>query len=141
MYRKITAFLLVVMAVLLGGLSMARAESQAVNLVTTEATGTYLVDAKGMTLYFFTKDTPGQSACTGECLVKWPPLQAEAVTVGQGLEGKDFGRLARDGAKQVTYRGYPLYYFFKDEQAGDRKGQGVNNVWYVIDPATFPPTK
>jgi hypothetical protein len=24
-------------------------------------------------------------------------------------------------------------------ESGDAKGQGVDNVWYVIDPANFPP--
>ena len=79
--------------------------------------------------------------CTGECLGKWPPLMSEGVTAGTGLEAKDFGTLARDDGKQATYRGYPLYYFFKDANAGDTNGQGVAGVWFVIDPANFPPKK
>ena len=43
-----------------------------------------------------------------------------------------------DGKKQTTFRGYPLYYWAGDKAPGDTKGQGVNNVWYVIDPAKFP---
>jgi alpha-glucoside transport system substrate-binding protein len=40
---------------------------------------------------------------------------------------------------QTTYKGWPLYYFVNDQAAGDTLGQGVNNVWFVIDPANFPP--
>ena len=36
---------------------------------------------------------------------------------------------------QVTYNGWPLYYYIKDEQAGDTVGQQVGDVWYVISPA------
>lgn len=34
--------------------------------------GHYLTDAKGKTLYWFKKDVPGMSACSGPCLEKWP---------------------------------------------------------------------
>jgi predicted lipoprotein with Yx(FWY)xxD motif len=32
------------------------------------------------------------------------------------------------------YKGMPLYFFFKDANAGDTTGQGINNVWYVVAP-------
>lgn len=35
---------------------------------------------------------------------------------------------------QVTYNGWPLYYFARDKQAGDTTGQGVGQVWYVVSP-------
>ncbi|HEV2713940.1 MAG TPA: hypothetical protein VGU64_01670, partial [Terriglobales bacterium] len=38
--------------------------------------GKALVDAKGMTLYVFEKDTPGKSNCNGPCATNWPPLTA-----------------------------------------------------------------
>ena len=31
------------------------------------------VNAKGMTLYTFDKDTPGKSVCNGQCATNWPP--------------------------------------------------------------------
>ncbi|MGW8323142.1 MAG: hypothetical protein ACWGSD_16460, partial [Thermodesulfobacteriota bacterium] len=43
-----------------------------------------------------------------------------------------------DGTKQSTFRGYPLYYWSGDEKEGDTNGQGVKNVWFVIDPGNFP---
>ena len=38
--------------------------------------GTVLTTASGLTLYRFTEDTPGTSACTGACAKIWPPLLA-----------------------------------------------------------------
>ena len=39
-----------------------------------------LVDARGMTVYTFDKDTTnsGKSACNGPCAVMWPPVAADA---------------------------------------------------------------
>ncbi|WP_425423161.1 hypothetical protein [Siminovitchia fordii] len=39
-------------------------------------------------------------------------------------------------AEQVTYKGYPLYYFAKDQNKGDVNGQGVKDVWYLINKDT-----
>ncbi|QOX80013.1 hypothetical protein FY034_14075 [Trichlorobacter lovleyi] len=97
--------------------------------------GKYLTDEKGMTLYLFKKDTAGTSACAGPCVEKWPLFSAESVTVPAGVQAGDFGTIVRaDGKKQTTYKGLPLYYFFKDLKPGDTAGQGVNNVWYVVAP-------
>jgi predicted lipoprotein with Yx(FWY)xxD motif len=99
--------------------------------------GDYLVDAKGMTLYLFTKDTAGVSNCSGGCLKAWPPLVATGdLVAGPGVTGK-LGTITRsDGTKQVTYNDMPLYYWASDMKPGDITGQGVGGVWYVV-----PPTK
>ncbi len=111
-----------------------------VKLMAKKGAGRYLVDAKGMSLYYFKKDSPGKSACAGECLAKWPVFYAEKITVPKRVKGKDFGEITRDdGKKQTTYKGMPLYYFFKDAKPGDMLGEGVNNVWYVVYPAKFKP--
>ena len=95
--------------------------------------GKYLTDGAGRTLYLFKKDTAGQSACAGECLAKWPAYLADGAP--KGIDAKDLGTITRaDGAKQSTYKGQPLYYFAADQAAGDAKGQGVKEVWYVVAP-------
>lgn len=106
-----------------------------VQIVTKEGLGSFLADSKGMTLYYFKKDTPGKSVCVGPCLEKWPIFYAEKVGVTEPLKVGDFGMITRDdGKKQSTYKGLPLYYFFKDKAAGEPNGQGVNDVWFVVKP-------
>ena len=95
--------------------------------------GDILVDGKGMTLYMFTADTGGTSACTGDCLASWPALAGESATPGTGLDTKDFTSITRDdGSKQVAFFGMPLYTFAGDKAAGDVAGQGVGDKWYVL---------
>ena len=40
---------------------------------------------------------------------------------------------------QTTFMGYPLYYYIKDKAPGDTTGQGVNSVWFVVNPGNFHP--
>jgi len=142
MYRKTIACLVAAMAMLVLGAVAARAAGPSVKVMKKDGVGSYLTDGKGMTLYYFAKDTPGKSACTGACLEKWPALMKGAsLSVTEGLDAKDFGAIANGGGQQVTFRGYPLYYFFKDAAPGDTKGHGVNDIWFVVDPAKFPPAK
>ena len=113
--------------------------SAAVDLKTASSSvGSIVVDAKGMSLYFFTKDTKdsGTSACTGSCLVQWPPMTtASGSPAAEGVTGKLGTISTPDGKKQVTLNGMPLYYFAKDAKPGDILGQGVGGVWYLSDPS------
>lgn len=95
--------------------------------------GSILVDGTGMTLYMFTKDSKDTSACTGQCLVAWPPLVG-VPTRGSGVDDSKLGSFTRqDGTVQATYNGWPLYYWKDDTKAGDVSGQNVNAVWFVLD--------
>jgi predicted lipoprotein with Yx(FWY)xxD motif len=115
------------------------ADHHAVKTANKEGVGKHLTDADGMSLYWFVKDSAGKSNCKGGCLEKWPAFYRAAIVPPAGVDASDFGTLTRDdGQKQTTFRGYPLYYFFKDKQAGDTNGQGIKNIWYLIDPAHFP---
>jgi len=92
--------------------------------------GSYLADAKGMTLYYFTKDVADMNSCTGDCLANWPVYSDDQLLVPAGFKGADFSSFVRkDGKKQVTYKGWPLYYFAKDQKPGDTFGEGVGKVW------------
>ena len=106
--------------------------------VSSSSAGQIVTDSKGMSLYFFTKDTKdsGTSACTGSCLVQWPPLTTTSGSpVAEGVTGKLGTITAPDGKKQVTLNGMPLYYYVKDTKPGDVLGQGVGGVWYLSDPS------
>ena len=101
--------------------------------------GDYLVDAKGMTLYYFTKDFAGKSSATAPVIANWPIFYAASIVVPSSLNASDFGTIAGfDGQMQTTYKGWPLYYYVKDLAAGDVLGQGVNGVWFVINPQSVP---
>ena len=111
----------------------------AVDLKTASSNaGNIVVDAKGMSVYFFTKDVKdsGTSACTGACLTAWPPVTTTAATpAAEGVTGTVGTITTPDGAKQLTLNGLPLYYFDQDKNPGDVLGQGVNDVWYLATPA------
>lgn len=100
--------------------------------------GTFFTDKNGRTLYFFTKDAENPNSCQEKCLSNWPIFYAEHLQIPGSLNPDDFSVLTRsDGAMQTTYKGFPLYYFVGDTGQGDIKGQNVNKVWFVINPATF----
>lgn len=120
--------------------TVALADHHAVKIDGKDGIGSYMTDAKGMALYWFKKDSIEKSVCAGDCLEKWPIFYRESVAATGGLSAGDFGTITRDdGQKQTTFRGYPLYYFFKDKAAGDASGHKIKDVWFVIDPANFPP--
>jgi predicted lipoprotein with Yx(FWY)xxD motif len=97
--------------------------------------GNILTDSKGMTLYTYTKDTPGTSVCYDQCAVNWPPLIVTGTpTAPDGVTGKLGTTTRKDGSMQVTYNDKPLYLFAGDTKTGDTTGQGVGNVWYVVNP-------
>lgn len=135
---KVTAFLFCLSLLILPGTALA--SHHAIKIAHKDGIGNFLTDAEGKTLYWFTKDSPQQSVCAGPCIEKWPIYYREKVAPPQGVPASDFATIHRaDGKPQTTFRGYPLYYWFMDAKPGDTGGQGLGKVWYVIDPANFPP--
>lgn len=96
--------------------------------------GSILVDADGMTLYLFEADTDGSSTCYDDCAASWPALIDDAPSAGAGVDESLLGTTERDdGQLQVTYGDQPLYSFASDQAPGDVEGQGVGDVWFVVD--------
>lgn len=92
-----------------------------------------LVGPNGMTLYTFDRDVTGsgKSVCNGPCATNWPPLMAADTGKASG----DYTIITRDdGKKQWAMKGKPLYYWVKDTKAGDKTGDGVQNVWHIVKP-------
>ena len=116
-----------------------------IQVLKKDKVGNYLADGKGMTLYYYTKDEPGVSRCTASCLQNWPAFYGDVnhLKVPTGFNKADFGTLKRDdiGKQQITYKGYPLYYYVPDQQKGDVNGQGVDGVWYIVNAETTFNTK
>jgi predicted lipoprotein with Yx(FWY)xxD motif len=103
--------------------------------------GSILTDPAGRTLYWYTKDTPGVSNCSGGCLTAWPAfISAANPTLPSGVPGKIATITRADGTIQATYDGMPLYYYSKDAKAGDVAGQSVGKVWFVVTPTAGPLT-
>jgi predicted lipoprotein with Yx(FWY)xxD motif len=107
--------------------------------------GTYVADADNRTLYLFTSDKQGQggtaaeSNCYDACAQAWPPLIAQGKPqVGDKLDSALVGTIQRkDGTMQVTYGGWPLYYFVQDQGPGQVAGQdkhGFGGEWYLVSP-------
>lgn len=102
--------------------------------------GSVLVDGQGRTLYLFEADKNGSSACSGSCAQAWPPLTSSGTPqAAGGAATNELGTIKRQGGQtQVTYHGFPLYYFMGDHKSGDTAGQGLDQFgarWYVLSPA------
>ncbi|GAB2788435.1 lipoprotein [Halomonas shantousis] len=135
-------------AMTVAGTALAQPDSDDVALTTQQAEGygTYVADFQGRTLYLFTTDTQGQgdaqaaSTCHDKCAEVWPPLLSvdDHPQADDTLQKDLLGTFQReDGQTQVTYGGWPLYYFAKDQQAGDVNGQDVHGFggeWYLVAP-------
>jgi predicted lipoprotein with Yx(FWY)xxD motif len=102
--------------------------------------GRVLTDGRGRSVYLFEGDMGTTSACYGACSVNWPPLMTTGKPhAGAGALAALLGTAKRkNGGLQVTYRGQPLYYFVKDQQAGQTLGQEIEAFgaeWYAVDRA------
>ena len=64
----------------------------------------------------------------------WPPVVAGDQEL-EGLDAAKVGEVTRkDGTKQVTLGGWPLYYYIGDKKPGDWTGQNVGKVWFAVSP-------
>lgn len=134
------------LAVLAGsGLVAAQDDTAAVDTATVATAeqqpyGAYLVDAAGMSLYLFKADAKAKgSTCYDACAKAWPPLLTDGEPMVNGMAKQDLlGTIERkNGSTQVTYNGWPLYYFVKDDEPGDTQGQDIKGFgaeWYLVTP-------
>jgi predicted lipoprotein with Yx(FWY)xxD motif len=95
---------------------------------------------KQLTVYLFEADKGTESTCNGACAKVWPPVTTGAAARALGAaKAADLGTTTRkDGTKQVTYKGHPLYFYEKDDDDGDTYGQGSTSFgagWYVLSPS------
>ena len=110
-------------------------ETPQIALASDNSLGSYLVDQDGRTLYFFSRDVSGSSACEDGCLNAWPVFYQANFQAGSGLGQSDFGTITRaDGEKQTTYKGWPLYFYSGDTGANEINGEGIGKEWFVAKP-------
>ncbi|NDU93902.1 hypothetical protein [Spirosoma terrae] len=114
---------------------------------TKEGTGSsiFLTDSLGRTLYAFAPDKFKKNTYTKADLsnnATWPIFETSS-TIGEipsALAKTDFATITAVGKTQLTYKGWPLYYFGADQgQRGSTKGVSVPRpgVWPVVN-ATSP---
>ncbi len=115
-----------------------------VKVLDVSGLGPVLVDGQGITLYLFATDRRGEpSRCYGTCAIQWPadvlPTGVAAPVAGPGIEPRLLGTAPRtDGTTQLTYNGWPLYFWPPDRAPGKATGQALTNAggrWYVLDPS------
>lgn len=101
--------------------------------------GRILFDGRNRVLYGFTRDRRGgPSRCYGACAAAWPVYFSKgALKAGRGVRQAMLGTVRRrDGRRQVTYNGWPLYYY-AHEGRGEVKCQNVREfggLWLVVRP-------
>lgn len=102
--------------------------------------GKALFDGRGFVLYAFGRDHR-RSACYGECAKRWPPYLAPkgSLKAGAGVKGSLLGTVTRkNGKRQVTYAGRPLYYYVRDVRPAQILCQNVvefGGRWLIVRPS------
>lgn len=144
MKRIFLMAVLVVGTILLGPAS---AWAHTVTLTTNEngKFGRILTDSQGRSVYLFKADKQGKagmnarSECYGACAEVWPPLLTNGAPMpGSRVDASLIGTTKRkDGSRQVTYNGWPLYYYRSDMKPGQTNGEdndGFGADWLLLTP-------
>ncbi|MER7834742.1 hypothetical protein ABTY98_02225 [Streptomyces sp. NPDC096040] len=99
--------------------------------------GSVVTDDRGMTLYRYDKDesTPSKWTCSGACTKTWLPVIVQDSVQTSGVEKSLLGTVHRNGMKQLTLAGWPLYRYSGDTKAEQANGQGKDNEWYAVTPS------
>ena len=103
------------------------------------AYGRILFDGRGFALYAFTRDAARLSSCTGACARAGPPyVVGRRPGAGRGIAASLLGTIRRrDGSRQVTYAGKPLYHYVGDRRPLQVLCQDVDEfggLWLVVRP-------
>lgn len=135
-------FAALITSLLAAGADMAPAKESAAATLTVRSSqyGRILFDGSNRALYAFTGDRRGgPSRCYGGCAAAWPPyIVSGPIRAGAGTTRSLYGTTRRrDGKRQLTYRGWPLYYYVADP-AGQVLCQNVfefGGLWLVVRPS------
>ena len=100
--------------------------------------GSMLFGPNRQAIYVFENDSRGKSNCYGACARAWPPVLTKGrPRAGKGVRKRLLGTARRrNGRRQVTYAGKPLYYY-AHEGPGEVRCHDVNlngGYWWVVGP-------
>jgi len=104
-----------------------------------EGNTTYFTDAEGRTIYSFSLDAANTNNFTQEDFSNngvWPIFHTDIESLPSGMEKDKFGAITVHGEEQqLTYKGWPLYYFGQDTDRGDTKGVSFPNpgIWPIVN--------
>jgi predicted lipoprotein with Yx(FWY)xxD motif len=97
-----------------------------------------LFDRRPQAIYLFTRDARGRSRCYGDCAKAWPPVYTRGrPRAGRGVRQGLLGTTRRrDGRRQVTYGGHPLYFYAHEgrDQVLCQNVEEFGGVWLVVSP-------
>jgi predicted lipoprotein with Yx(FWY)xxD motif len=110
----------------------------------------FMTNRVGRTIYVFMMDSAGSatsaplSACVGPCLESWPtwnaPPSLDNLVLPSNMAASDFDVFERElggsVVKQLTYRGWPLYFYAQDDAAGETAGHQTG-MWRAFEPDSF----
>ena len=142
-----TRFLSVLVLAVLGAALIARSDMAAAPADAASPTltvrgsdyGRILFDGANRALYAFTRDPRAQTTCYGACATAWPPyIVSGRLTAGAGTSRSLFGTIRRrDGKRQLTYAGKPLYYYVHDGpgQVLCQNIREFGGLWLVVRPS------
>jgi predicted lipoprotein with Yx(FWY)xxD motif len=114
--------------------------AKGVKLSNNATYGNIITDNLGHTLYFFANDANGQANCTNECIAIWPIFYVEDLQIEAPLDANNFSEIMNaDGKMQITYKGWPLYYYSPNadggfEEPGVVSCDAYDNSWFVAKP-------
>ncbi|MFZ3585064.1 hypothetical protein ACOI1H_23445 [Loktanella sp. DJP18] len=131
-------------ALALSASAAAAQDSPTLSAEQSEEYGQYIVGPHSEPVYLFTTDMQGNGgeptiSCTSEeCLDAWPLVTTNSeVTVGPELDPSLAGTFSYEGQTVVTYNGWPLYNFMRDETGQTPQGQDIHSFggeWYLVGP-------
>src|ERR1700733_9272840 len=95
--------------------------------------GYVLAEANGLVVYTYANDKKGGApTCTGSCASLWPAVTGNPKALSADTLPGTLGTVSTaDGAKQITYNGYPLY-TYRGAKPLTTSGNGIGGVWHVI---------
>lgn len=104
----------------------------------TSGTGStlYFTDPKGQTLYTFSHDSANINKFTNADFSNnsvWPVYETNKIVVPSILDSTLFSSISVFGRTQLTYKGWPLYFF-----GGDNNVRGNNKGISVPRPGVWP---
>ena len=108
--------------------------------VRTTEYGKALFGPSGKVVYVFGADRGSTSHCYGACAKAWPVYYAKGgLTAGAGIKRSLLATTKRrDGRRQVTYAGRPLYYYVGDTKPGQircQKAAEFGGTWLIVRPS------